>query len=195
MIQVTTQNINRTNIFRFKHSLLTGPPHTHTYIHVRAAVSGCSTDTLTLLHQPAIVWHDLALWEVEPHLQGNQHGKLQRYQLSSVDAETLLQLLFIQEKTRGCHQVMNSKEFSPIKYSTSTQSNKKVNNSQHRCQKPRIRPPARCWCVFQPPWGSQQGLLTVITWQAGAPAPYTQYWNLRLGASSCYSNHGSQVSV
>lgn len=55
-----------------------------------------SADKLTLLHQPAIVWHDLALWEVEPHLQGNQHGELQRYQLSSVDAETLLQLLFIQ---------------------------------------------------------------------------------------------------
>lgn len=49
-----------------------------------------------MLHQPAIVRHDLALWEVEPHLQGNQHGELQRYQLSPVDAETLLQLLFIQ---------------------------------------------------------------------------------------------------
>lgn len=63
------------------------PPHTHTHRLI--------ADTLSLLHQPAIVGHDLALWEVEPHLQGNQDGELQRYELSAVDAETLLQLLFI----------------------------------------------------------------------------------------------------
>lgn len=48
---------------------------------------------LTLLHQLPVVWHDLALREVKTHLQGDQHRELQRNQLSSADAETLLQLL------------------------------------------------------------------------------------------------------
>ena len=57
---------------------------------------------LTLLHQPAVVWHDLALREVQSHLQGNQYWELQRNQLPPVYTETLLQLLLIQgEKSRG----------------------------------------------------------------------------------------------
>lgn len=52
---------------------------------------------LLLLHQPSEMWHDFALWEVERHLQGDQDGELEWYELPPADPETLLQLL--QEQT------------------------------------------------------------------------------------------------
>lgn len=48
---------------------------------------------LLLLHQPSVMWHDFALWEVERHLQGDQDGELEWYELPPADPETLLQLL------------------------------------------------------------------------------------------------------
>ncbi|KAF0035639.1 hypothetical protein F2P81_010951 [Scophthalmus maximus] len=48
-------------------------------------------------HQSAVVRLHLALGEVQSHLQGNQHRKLQWNQLPPVDAETLLQLLSSRE--------------------------------------------------------------------------------------------------
>lgn len=71
---------------------------THTLadvLNLSMKVSDITVSGLTLLHQPAVVRHDFALGEVKSHLQGDQHGKLQRNQLSSVDAKTLLQLLLV----------------------------------------------------------------------------------------------------
>ena len=65
-----------------------------------AGVSDITVSSLTLLHQPAVVWHHLALGEVKSHLQGNQHRELQRNQLPSVDTETLLQLLLAHGEKR-----------------------------------------------------------------------------------------------
>lgn len=64
-------------------------------------VSDIAVAGLTLLHQPAVVRHDLALGEVQAHLQGNQHRELQRNQLSSVDTKTLLQLLLVRMRGEG----------------------------------------------------------------------------------------------
>lgn len=49
---------------------------------------------LLLLHQPAVVRQDLAVGQVERHLQGHQDSKLKRYQLPPADPEALLQLLW-----------------------------------------------------------------------------------------------------
>lgn len=46
-----------------------------------------------LLHQSAVVGHDLALGQVEGHLQGHQNGELERDELAPADAEALLQFL------------------------------------------------------------------------------------------------------
>lgn len=88
------QEINSTRIICLEHhSLYTGwSTHTHTHTDVTLGVSNISS-RLTLLHQPAVVRHDLALREVKSHLQGNQHRELQRKQLTTVYSETLFQLL------------------------------------------------------------------------------------------------------
>lgn len=47
------------------------------------------------------MWHDFTLREVERHLQGDQDGELERYQLPPADPETLLQLLQTQTESRA----------------------------------------------------------------------------------------------
>lgn len=69
-------------------------------------MSNTTISSLTLLHQPAVVWHDFALGEVKSHLQGNQHRELQRNQLSSVNTETLLQLLHREKHKTGLKEYM-----------------------------------------------------------------------------------------
>lgn len=75
------------------------------FLNESIGVSAFAVSSLTLLHQLPVVWHDLALGEVKTHLQGDQHRELQRNQLSSADAETLLQLLRVcreREKQNKC---------------------------------------------------------------------------------------------
>ena len=117
----TDREINSTKVICFKHhSLETGRSHTYTQRHTDTQTHRHTHThllmflwnhrsvrhhrlSLTLLHQPAVVRHDLALGEVKSHLQRNQHRELQRNQLSSVYTETLLQLLLDppERKNRG----------------------------------------------------------------------------------------------